>query len=341
MFIDYAEITCIGGTGGSGCMAFHREKYTPQGGPSGGDGGHGGSIIFEADSNLHTLMDFRYQRLYKGNRGEHGKGSNMHGKKARDITVKVPVGTIVRDKQSGEVIADFIRNGQTEVIARGGRGGRGNARFATPTNRTPRKWEYGREGDEIDAIIEVKLFADVGLVGLPNAGKSTLLSTLSAAQPKVADYPFTTLEPQLGIVKVHDHDSFVMADIPGIIEGAHEGKGLGHQFLKHIERTKTLLYMIDGNDLDTIETYKTLHRELSEFSRNLLEKPAMLAITKADTYEREDINIPDVDIPVFLISSFSRSGLADLKEALWERVKQAREAYDLDTEPEPNRDFDF
>ena len=341
MFVDYAEVKLIAGTGGSGCMAFHREKYVPNGGPSGGDGGRGGHIIFEANENLSTLMDIRYKRITKGKRGEHGRGSTQHGKNAEDIIIKVPVGTVVKNKETGEVIADFVKHEQRNIISRGGRGGRGNARFATPTDRAPRKWEYGRDGEEIDVILEVKLFADVGLVGYPNAGKSTLLSVLSGAKPKIADYPFTTLEPQLGIIE-HNFKTFVMADIPGIIEGASEGKGLGHKFLRHIERTKTIAYVIDGNEEDITKVYKTLKKELNNYSKILSEKPALLIITKADSFEKKELKIKKIkDIPVIIISSVARENLDNLKDDLWAMIEKGREIYDIEPEGDESDQFDF
>ena len=342
MFIDYAEVKLIGGIGGSGCMAFHREKYVSQGGPSGGDGGNGGNIIFLADENLSTLMDFKYKREYKAKRGEHGKGSHMHGKRGADIIVKVPIGTIVKNIDSDEVIADFVRHGQKEKIAKGGRGGRGNARFATPSNRIPRKWEYGRDGDEINVSLEVKLFADVGLVGYPNAGKSTLLSALSGAKPKIADYPFTTLEPKLGIIEYH-YDSFVMADIPGIIEGAAEGKGLGHQFLRHIERTKSIAYIIDASEEKIEETLTTLRSELENYSKLLTEKPCILILTKSDLIEPSLLEIDFKDkIETVLISAVTRDNLDTLKEALYKKVKEGQEMLDDDEEKLSEKDdFNF
>jgi GTPase len=341
MFVDYAEVKLIAGIGGSGCMAFHREKYVPNGGPSGGDGGRGSHIIFEANENLSTLMDIRYQKITKGKRGEHGKGSTQHGKNAQDLIIKVPVGTVVKNKETGEVIADFVKHTQQHIIAKGGRGGKGNARFATPTDRAPRKWEYGRDGEEIDIILEVKLFADVGLVGYPNAGKSTLLSVLSGAKPKIADYPFTTLEPQLGIIE-HNFRTFVMADIPGIIEGASEGKGLGHKFLRHIERTKTIAYVIDGNEEDVYQVYLTLKNELTNYSKILSEKPAIIIITKADSYNKEDLNLKKFKkIPVHVISSVARQNLDVLRDSLWTMIQEGREIYDIEPEDDEKDQFNF
>lgn len=340
MFIDYTEIHLTAGQGGTGCQAFHREKYVAKGGPSGGDGGKGGSIIFEADSNLSTLLDFKYNKKYKARRGEHGKGSNQHGKNAKSIVLKVPVGSIIKEKVSGYVICDFIEHGQRHVVAKGGKGGRGNARFATPTNRAPRKFEYGREGDSLDVIIELKLLADIGLVGFPNAGKSSLLSAISDAKPKIADYPFTTLTPQLGIMKYYDYQSIVMADIPGIIEGASDGKGLGITFLRHIERTKSIAYVIDGTSESIKDTYLKLKSELENYSKILLEKPSFVIITKIDLIDISEIDINGLDNQeIAFISSVTHKNLDSLKDVIMKYVGEAKELYDID-EPEKD-DFDF
>ena len=245
MFIDFARIKLQAGQGGSGCVSFRREKFVPKGGPNGGDGGRGGSIILQTDPNLHTLVDFKYRAQYKAKRGQHGQGSDKHGKNAAQTIIKVPLGTVVRNLDTDEILCDMVNVDQKFEVAKGGRGGKGNARYVTATNRSPRDWEVGLPGEEINISLELKLIADIGLVGFPNAGKSTLLSRISAAHPKIADYPFTTLTPNLGIVKYHDFNSFVVADIPGLIEGSHEGKGLGHQFLRHIERTRALAFIID------------------------------------------------------------------------------------------------
>ena len=248
MFIDQARIFVKGGDGGNGCVAFRREKYVAMGGPFGGDGGRGGSVIFEADQGLSTLMDFRYNKHFKAKRGQHGKGKNQHGAGGEDLLVRVPVGTIIRDDDTGEILADLTTHGQQCVVAHGGRGGRGNSRFASSTHKAPSMAENGEPGEERWIRLELKLLADVGLVGFPNAGKSTFISRVSAARPKIADYPFTTLVPNLGVVVTRDKESFVIADIPGLIEGAHQGAGLGHDFLRHIERTRVLLFILDAAD---------------------------------------------------------------------------------------------
>jgi GTP-binding protein len=285
MFIDFARIEVKAGQGGSGCVSFRREKHVPHGGPDGGDGGRGGDIRIRADRNMHTLLDFRYKKIYKAQRGEHGMGSGKHGKGGKDLLITLPAGTVIRDAASGQQIFDLVADGQEFVVAKGGRGGRGNARFATPTNRAPRDWDVGEKGEEKVLELELKLLADIGLVGLPNAGKSTLLSVISAARPKIADYPFTTLQPNLGIVRYKEFTSFVVADIPGLIEGAHQGKGLGHQFLRHIERTKALAFLIDITDENIQKTFKVLYNELAKFSKVIIYKPFMIVLTKADIEE--------------------------------------------------------
>ena len=285
MFVDQARIYVKGGDGGNGAVAFRREKYVPRGGPSGGDGGRGANVVFQADEGLRTLMDFRYRRHYKGQRGEHGKGKDMHGAAAPDLVIKVPVGTVIKDAETGVVLADLVENGQTFIGAKGGRGGRGNARFATSTNRAPAFAEKGEPGTERWLILELKLLADVGLVGFPNAGKSTLISRVSAARPKIADYPFTTLVPNLGVVEVAPGQSFVMADIPGLISGAHRGAGLGHEFLRHIERTRVLVFILDCSGFegrDPVEDYETLLEELRLYRSDLLERPRIIAANKVD-----------------------------------------------------------
>ena len=315
-FVDYVKIKVIPGKGGDGIIAFRREKFVPKGGPSGGNGGRGGSIILKVDAQLHTLQDIRYHRIYKANRGKHGEGSLRHGKKGGDVTVKVPAGTIVKDLHNGEVVADLQIDGESIVVAHGGRGGRGNAEFATPTHQAPREFEYGRDGRERDLELELKVLADVGLVGFPNAGKSTLLSRVSRAKPKIADYPFTTLTPNLGIVKSGAYSSFVMADIPGLIEGAHEGKGLGIQFLKHVERCSVLLFLVDANDEDPSESYRLLFEEVKKYSPGLIQRKRMLAITKMDSF----VGVPKMStfepVELFPISSVSGEGLEVLIKAL-------------------------
>jgi GTP-binding protein len=282
VFIDYAKIDVKAGQGGSGCVSFRREKYIPKGGPDGGDGGNGGSVIIKADRNLHTLIDFKYKRSYRARRGEHGKGANKQGKSAKDLIIRVPVGTIVKESDNEVQLADLILDGAEFIAAKGGRGGRGNARFATATKRAPRDWEVGEPGEERALALELKLIADIGLVGLPNAGKSTLLSRISAARPKIAPYPFTTLQPHLGIVTYRESDSFIVADIPGLIEGAHRGKGLGDRFLKHIERTRALAYLIDCSESDPQHTFDILWRELHAFSSTFAHKRYIIVLTKID-----------------------------------------------------------
>jgi GTP-binding protein len=285
VFIDYAKITVKAGNGGSGCVGFRREKFVAKGGPDGGDGGHGANIVFKADRNLHTLIDFKYKRLYKAQRGEHGKGANKTGRSASDLIIRVPVGTVIKDTESSQQIADLLDDGEEFIAVKGGRGGKGNARFATSTNRAPREWEVGKAGEEKVITLELKLIADIGLVGFPNAGKSTLLSRISSARPKIADYAFTTLQPHLGIVSYKEEKGFVVADIPGLIEGAHKGKGLGYQFLKHIERTRTLAFLIDCNEENPQEKLDILWHELNSFSPVFRTRKYIVVLTKSDTCE--------------------------------------------------------
>lgn len=329
MFVDYAEIEVAGGTGGSGAEAFRREMAVPFGGPSGGDGGRGGSVILRADAQLATLLDYRYQQHYRAERGQHGQGKNRTGRDGQDLLLRVPVGTIVRDAGTGDVLGELVEDGAELVAARGGRGGRGNAAFATPTHQAPRKWEPGEEGESRRIALELKLIADVGLVGKPNAGKSTLLASISAATPKIADYPFTTLTPNLGVVGLSDHRSFVVADIPGIIEGAHEGKGLGLRFLRHIERTRTLAYLVPVDAEDAQAEYDLLRRELVAYSAELGAKPHCVVLTKIDLVPPDDTP-PAVAAPgawgTFAVSAAARRGLPELLEALWARVRREAEA---------------
>lgn len=333
MFVDYVEINIAAGTGGSGAEAWRRETFVPLGGPAGGDGGRGGHVILRADKQLATLLDFRYQQHYKAERGQHGQGKNRTGRDGEDLILRVPIGTVVRDAGTGEVLGEMIEEGQEMLVAKGGRGGRGNAAFATPTNRAPRKWEPGWEGEERRIALELKLIADVGLVGQPNAGKSTFLAAVSAATPKIADYPFTTLTPNLGVVQLPGHRSFVIADIPGIIEGAHEGKGLGLRFLRHIERTRTLAFLIplDAEDLDA--EYALLVRELASHSPELAEKPHCVVLTKADLLapdaEPSHVNAPEA-WGQYVISAVARRGVDPLLEDLWSHVKTRIQAEDPD-----------
>ncbi|MEC9488140.1 MAG: GTPase ObgE [Halanaerobium sp.] len=296
MFVDEAVIYVQGGAGGNGAVSFRREKYVPYGGPNGGDGGGGGSVIFKVDEGLNTLMDFRYQRHYRGKRGEHGKGSNQHGKNAEDLIVKVPPGTVVYNDDTGEYLADLTEEGEEFVAAQGGRGGRGNARFATPARKAPRYSEKGEPGEERNLRLELKLLADVGLIGYPNVGKSTLISRVSAARPKIASYHFTTLSPNLGVVKAGDYKTFVIADIPGLIEGAHEGVGLGDKFLRHVERTRLLLHLIDVSGIegrDPLEDYRKINNELERYSPRLAEKKQIIVANKMDLPAARE-NLPGV-----------------------------------------------
>ena len=284
-FVDYTKIYVKAGDGGRGCVAFRREKYVPKGGPSGGDGGRGGHIIFKASRQLNTLLDLRYQREYRAKRGQHGMGKKMHGKNGEDRIIPVPVGTVIKDSDTEEVLADLDSEGVETIIAKAGRGGQGNAHFATPTRQAPKFAQPGEEGEEKNLVIELKLLADVGLIGLPNAGKSTLISVISSARPKIADYPFTTLTPNLGVVKLKDFRSFVVADIPGLIEGAHKGAGLGFQFLRHVERTSMLLHLVDASDMpepDPVEGLKKINKELELYSSKLFKKPQAVVGTKTD-----------------------------------------------------------
>jgi GTPase len=284
LFIDRAKIQVIAGGGGNGCLAFRREKYVPKGGPSGGDGGKGGDVYIESSERVNTLLHFQYKRIFKAQRGRHGEGDNRHGKDGIDITILVPPGTQAYQEPGHELFHDFVRAGERIRVAAGGRGGRGNARFATSINQAPRRIEPGEAGEEYELSLNLKLIADVGLVGFPNVGKSTLISRISSAKPKIADYPFTTLVPHLGVVQLEDYRSFVVADIPGLIEGAHEGHGLGDQFLKHVERTRVLVHMIDvaNVDRDPVADYKAIVKELGLFNEELLNRKQLIVASKID-----------------------------------------------------------
>jgi GTP-binding protein len=323
-FIDAARIHVAGGHGGVGCVSFRREKFIPKGGPDGGNGGRGGSVIIRANRHLTTLLDFQYRRTYRAPRGEHGLGSDRTGRSGEDITLDVPAGTVIREAETGNILADLVNHGDETVAAAGGRGGRGNAEFATATNQAPRQFEQGEEGEERDLELELKLLADVGLVGFPNAGKSTLISVVSAARPKIADYPFTTLVPNLGIVRVGDGESFVLADMPGILEGAHRGKGLGIQFLRHIERSKVLVFLIDSTREDPRGDYRTLLGELKFFKRELLKKPRILALTKTDLLDGGGMKALSQlrfgTTPVYRISAVTGSGVGKLVGAMWRKI---------------------
>ena len=317
-FIDYAKISVKSGNGGNGCIAFLREKFRPKGGPSGGDGGRGGHVIFKSDSKLSTLQDFSYKSKYIASSGGHGKGKNMHGKNGNDINLLVPVGTIVRNLQNDSIVADFNTDKMEIVVAHGGNGGFGNARFKTQKNTSPRVANDGQKGLEVKLELELKILADVGLVGFPNAGKSTFISNISNAKPKVADYPFTTLVPNLGIVKTHNYNTFVIADIPGLIEGASLGKGLGIQFLKHIERTKIIAFIIDATSEDVVSEYETLCSELKSYNKSLLDKPKILLLSKVDLLNNiYNGSVPKID-KIIQISSISNIGLDKSKEAISE-----------------------
>ena len=322
MFIDRVIVRVAAGDGGSGISSFRREKFAPLGGPDGGDGGKGGDVIIRADNNLATLLDFTYRDSWSAERGLHGSGSNKTGASGDDIILPVPPGTVVRNNETNELLAELLETGDTFVVARGGRGGKGNAWFATSVHRSPREWQPGEEGELKTLELELKLIADVGLVGQPNAGKSTLLSVISAARPKIADYPFTTLEPNLGVVQLSDHRTFVVADIPGIIEGAHEGKGLGLQFLRHIERTRLLAFLIPIDAMDWQEEYAGLRREIEEYSAELAAKPHCVVFTKMDLLGEDDA--PPLDAPdafgVYAISGAARTGLPELTLAWWREL---------------------
>lgn len=326
-FVDRAVIEVMAGTGGSGAEAFRRETGVPRGGPSGGDGGKGGDVVIMADGNLTTLLDYSYRRHYRAERGEHGQGKNRTGRDGEDIHLMVPPGTIARDADTGEFLGELLASGDRLVVARGGRGGRGNARFATATRQAPRHWEPGEEGEERRVELELKLIADVGLVGEPNAGKSTFLAAVSRARPKVADYPFTTLTPNLGVVELSGFRSFVLADIPGIIEGAHEGKGLGHQFLRHVERTRTLAVLVPVNSPDPAGEYARIREELERYSPDLAGLPHCLVLTKSDLLGPDDAP-PVVEAPrswgSFVVSAATGDGLPPLLEALWSQAQAER-----------------
>lgn len=326
MFIDYAEIEVTAGQGGDGAVTFRREKYVPKGGPSGGNGGKGGDVIVQTDQNLSTLLDFRYKRKYKAENGAPGGSSLKDGKNGSDIIIKLPPGTIIRDVSSKKVLYDLSESDSRFIIAKGGKGGKGNSNFATPTRRTPRFAESGKSGESLNVVLELKLIADVGLVGFPNSGKSTLISTISAARPKIADYPFTTLEPNLGIVKYKDYKTFTVADIPGIIEGAHQGKGLGIKFLRHIERTKILLFLIDITSDNYEQDFDILFNELKNYSKNLIKKEILVSLSKADLVEESELKklsklkIKKIKKPFIIFSSASNYGIENLKDELWKTI---------------------
>ena len=333
-FIDEVTITVVAGKGGNGCVSFRREKYVPRGGPDGGNGGEGGSVVLEASERKHSLLDFRYRNLFRAEPGRNGAGQNRQGRSGEDLVVEVPAGTVAKDPQTGEILSDLTEAGQRWIPAQGGRGGKGNAHFVSSTHRTPRFAQEGQPGEERSLKLELKLIADVGLVGLPNAGKSTLVSAVSAARPQIADYPFTTLTPNLGVVQYDDAPPFVMADVPGLIEGAHEGAGLGVRFLKHIERTRLLVHVIDlsrvspGNPL---EPFKQIEHELESYSEDLRKKPRIIVLNKTDLVKNgKDLDkiekvYRELGLPVLLVSSLKREGLRELVRLLTKSLSEMNE----------------
>jgi len=333
-FVDQARIRVVSGKGGRGCLSFRREAFVPKGGPDGGDGGKGGDVIIEADSSLNTLLDCQYQQLYRAKNGGHGSGNNRQGRSAADLIIKVPAGTIVKDDETGEIVADLDTPDSKVVVARGGRGGRGNARFASSRNRAPRRFEEGWPGEEKWLVLELKLIADVGLIGLPNSGKSTLISRVSNARPKIADYPFTTKVPALGVVRIADGFDLVMADIPGLIEGAHKGAGMGDRFLRHVERTRVLLHLIDPSPQLTPapqERFSMIMRELASYSEDLVKTPMIAVITKMDLPENREPAARlkkaflKQGIPVHEISAITGQGVKELLKHAGQLLKKARE----------------
>lgn len=334
MFVDQVKISLKAGDGGNGITAYRREKYVPFGGPAGGDGGNGASIVFEVDEGLRTLLDFRYQTHFKAKRGEGGQSSNMHGKNAEHLVLKVPPGTIIKSVETEEVLADLVENGQRATVARGGRGGRGNSRFASPRNPAPDFSENGEPGEEIEVTLELKLLADVGLVGFPSVGKSTLLSTVSKAKPKIGAYHFTTIKPNLGVVSTKDHRSFVMADLPGLIQGASEGIGLGHQFLRHVERTKVIVHMIDmssSEGRDPYEDYQIINEELKAYEHRLEDRPQIVVANKMDipdaeanlTIFKEQLN--DTDVRVIPLSTVMHDNIDELLYAIADTLEEVKD----------------
>ncbi|HDI7313685.1 TPA: GTPase ObgE [Staphylococcus aureus] len=333
MFVDQVKISLKAGDGGNGITAYRREKYVPFGGPAGGDGGKGASVVFEVDEGLRTLLDFRYQRHFKASKGENGQSSNMHGKNAEDLVLKVPPGTIIKNVETDEVLADLVEDGQRAVVAKGGRGGRGNSRFATPRNPAPDFSEKGEPGEELDVSLELKLLADVGLVGFPSVGKSTLLSIVSKAKPKIGAYHFTTIKPNLGVVSTPDQRSFVMADLPGLIEGASDGVGLGHQFLRHVERTKVIVHMIDmsgSEGREPIEDYKVINQELAAYEQRLEDRPQIVVANKMDLPESQDNLILfkeeiGEDVPVTPVSTITRDNIDQLLYAIADKLEEYKD----------------
>ena len=325
-FVDYVKAFVTSGNGGKGSVHLHREKYITKGGPDGGDGGRGGHIIVRGNSNLWTLVNYRFKKHFKAGHGEHGSKNRSTGADGKDVYMDVPLGTVVKNAETNEIIFEITKNGEEKIVAEGGMGGRGNWHFKTPTNQTPRYAQPGISGQEHNIILELKVLADVGLVGFPNAGKSTLLSVITSAKPKIADYEFTTLKPNLGIVEYRDFKSFVMADIPGIIEGAAEGKGLGHYFLRHIERNATLLFLIPADSKDIVKEYTILLDELRRYNPELIDKHRIIAISKSDMLDDElieEIKIilhKDISVPYLFISSVAQKGIQELKDMLWKQL---------------------
>jgi GTP-binding protein len=343
MFIDLVVVRAEAGAGGSGISSFRREKFYPMGGPDGGDGGRGGDVIVRADANLATLLDYTYRDQWTAERGQHGSGNNKTGRSADNLILPVPPGTTVRVHGTDELLGEVLAHGDELVVAKGGRGGKGNAFFATATHQSPREWQPGEDGEIRTLELELKLIADIGLVGQPNAGKSTLLSVISAARPKIADYPFTTLKPNLGVVALSDHRTFVVADIPGIIEGAHEGKGLGLQFLRHIERTRLLAFLIPIDAMDWQAEYDQLRHEIKQYSPELAAKPFCVVFTKLDLLGED--YIPEIETPGafgrYCISAAARTGLDELKAAWWSQLLDMRKAAELETKAVATRDDDL
>ena len=343
MFVDQVKISLKAGDGGNGITAYRREKYVPFGGPAGGDGGKGASVVFEVDEGLRTLLDFRYQRHFKAKQGENGQSSNMHGKNAEDLVLKVPPGTIIKSVETEEVLADLVEDGQRAIVARGGRGGRGNSRFATPRNPAPDFSENGEPGEELDVTLELKLLADVGLVGFPSVGKSTLLSIVSKAKPKIGAYHFTTIKPNLGVVSTPDSRSFVMADLPGLIEGASDGVGLGHQFLRHVERTKVIVHMIDmsgSEGRDPIEDYKIINQELVNYKQRLEDRPQIVVANKMDIPDAKD-NLElfkeevGEDITIVPVSTITRDNIDQLLYLIADKLEEVKDV-DFSVEEDEN-----
>ena len=334
-FIDEVKIRVVAGKGGSGCVSFRREKYVPRGGPDGGDGGVGGSVLIEATERKHSLLDFRYRNLFSASNGRGGEGQNRYGRSGDDVVLEVPVGTVVKDPETGDILADLTEPAQRWIAAAGGRGGKGNAHFTSSTHRSPRFAQEGEAGQERELKLELKLIADVGLVGLPNAGKSTLISVVSAARPKIADYPFTTLTPNLGVVQYDDAPPFVMADVPGLIEGAHLGAGLGDRFLKHIERTRLLVHMLDVSSLpsdDPLLPFRQIEHELASYSETIAAKPRVIVLHKTDLIEDKALldkvaeRFKGLGIPVLLVSSVKREGLRELVRLLTAKLTEMNKA---------------